>query len=410
VFCGHRFEKKEKAGIATLLASMMQEGTEKRSAEEIDNELDKLGSSINFFPGANDITVNVFSLTKNLDATLAILQEMMFLPRFAQEDFDRLKNEQIKLIENQSTQAGTMANNAYNRLLFDQESVMSLPAIGTTASVNSITLDDVKNYYKNFWSSNVTNAVVVSNLEYPGIMNKLGFLKNWESKKVVMPAESKFVNIDKTRIYLVNKDKAAQSEIRIGYMALAYDANGDFYKCGIMNYPLGGAFNSRINLNLREDKGYTYGARSGYNGSMYKGTFTAAAGVRGNATDSSVVEFMKELKKFREKGITEEELQFTRNAMMQSEALKYESNFQKAGFLRRILDYYLGDNFTDEQTNILKNITAKEINFLAAKYLPTDNMIITIVGDREKVAPGLRALGYEVVDVDSDGTILPSKK
>lgn len=403
VYCGHRFENTSKAGTAYLMAMLMDESTEIRSAEQINDELDKLGSSISIFPGTNEITINLFSLTKNLDATLDILKEKIFKPKFDQEDFNRLKNEQLKLIANQSTQAGTMANNAFNRLLFAENDIMSLPSIGTTGSVESITLEDVRNFYSTYWSSNLTNAVLVSNLDQTKLINKLGFLKSWASKNVKMPAESSVRNIDKTKIFLVNKEKSAQSEIRIGYVALPWDATGNFFKNTIMNYSLGGAFNSRINLNLREEKGYTYGARSSFSGSQYKGTFLAAAGVRSNVTDSSVVEFFKELKNFREKGITEQELHFTRSALAQSEALKYESNFQKAGFLRRILDYNLSEKFTEEQAGILKSISVPEINALAAQYLPTEKMVITIVGDKEKILPGLQKLGYEVVDVDSDG-------
>ena len=282
-----------------------------------------MGSSISIFPGTNEITINLFSLTKNLDATLDILKEKIFKPKFDQEDFNRLKNEQLKLIANQSTQAGTMANNAFNRLLFAENDIMSLPSIGTTGSVESITLEDVRNFYSTYWHQ-TSQTHIGKQSGSDKLINKLGFLKSWASKNVKMPAESSVRNIDKTKIFLVNKEKSAQSEIRIGYVALPWDATGNFFKNTIMNYSLGGAFNSRINLNLREEKGYTYGARSSFSGSQYKGTFLAAAGVRSNVTDSSVVEFFKELKNFREKGITEQELHFTRSALAQSEALKYE--------------------------------------------------------------------------------------
>jgi zinc protease len=189
----------------------------------------------------------------------------------------------------------------------------------------------------------------------------------------------------------------------MGYMSLPYDATGDYYKATLANYTLGGAFNSRINLNLREHHGFTYGARSGYSGTKYPGPYTASAGVRGNATDSSVVEFLKEIRNFADNGITNEELEFTKNSIGQSEALKYETPQQKAGFMGRILDYNLPKDFVEKQNAILKNIKAEEINSIAKNRLTYNNMIILVVGDKSKIYDGLMKLGYEVVELDTDG-------
>jgi zinc protease len=148
---------------------------------------------------------------------------------------------------------------------------------------------------------------------------------------VTIPAPQTAQAVDQTRIYLVDKESAPQSQIRVGYLTnLPFDATGDYYKSFLMNYVLGGAFNSRINLNLREDKGWTYGAGSGFSSTEIAGPFTAQAGVRGNATDSSVVEIMKEITNYRDKGITADELAFLRNSVGQSEARQYETPFQKA--------------------------------------------------------------------------------
>jgi zinc protease len=211
---------------------------------------------------------------------------------------------------------------------------------------------------------------------------------------------------DKTRIYLVDQPKAAQSEIRIGYISLPYDATGEYYKAGLMNFVLGGAFNSRINLNLREDKGYTYGARSGFSGNDFAGPFTASAGVKATATDSSVVEFMKEIVNYRNNGITEAELAFMKNSIGQSEARKYETGIQKAFFLRRILDYSLPKGFVAEQDKILQGLSKADVDALAKKYLRPENAYIVIVGDKALVKPGLEKLGYEVVELDKTGNVV----
>jgi zinc protease len=407
---GHRYEKKEQAGISNLLTSVMNESTVKYAAEEIGEKLELLGSSVSIGNNGQDMVMYVSSLTKNIDATLAIAEEMLFHPRFDKDEFERIKKQRLEAIANQATQATTIANNVFSKLLYGNNHIMSIPTLGTKETVSALTLDDVKKYYADNISPSVASLVVVGDVTQEEIIPKINFLKTWKGNKVVHPAEAKLPAIDKTKIYFVNKDKAPQSEIRIGYMAMPFDATGEYYRSGIMNYTLGGAFNSRINLNLREAHGFTYGARSGFSGNQFVGPFTASAGVRGNATDSSVVEFLKEIKLFADKGITDEELSFTKNSMGQSEALKYETASQKAGFVKRIMDFNLEKNFTDKQNLILKGITKAEINALAKKQLPYNNMAILVVGDKSKVFDGLLKLGYDVIELDADGNPLATKE
>ena len=170
-----------------------------------------------------------------------------------------------------------------------------------------------------------------------------------------------------------------------------------------MNFNLGGAFNSRINLNLREDKGWTYGAHSYFSGDRWAGPFLVSTGVRGNATDSSVVQIMKELQDYQSKGITDEELSFTKKSIGQSDALKYETPVQKASFLKRIVMYNLDKNFVDKQNDILEKMTRAEINAIAKSKLPTDKMVIVVVGDKKSIQQKLAGLPYEVVELDKEG-------
>ncbi|RAK02925.1 zinc protease [Larkinella arboricola] len=393
-----------KAGIAQLTASLMNEATQNFSNEEINAKLEKLGSSIQVYASTEEIQVAVSSLTKNLDATLALVEEKMFRPKFAQADFDRLKKQQLELIANQSTQPVVIANKAYNKLLYGNDNIRAIPTSGTTKTVESLTLDDVKAFYQKNFSPSVTNLVVVGDVDKAVILPKLDFLKKWEAKPVTLPKPAMAKKIDKTRIYLIDKDKAAQSEIRIGYLTdLPFDATGEYYRAGLANYILGGAFNSRINMNLREDKGWTYGARSSFGSTKTPGPFTAQAGVKAAATDSSVVEFIKEMKNYSQTGITDAELAFLKSSVGQRDALRYETSFQKALFLNQIIDYGLPGNFVEQQSQILKNITKKEIDAIAKKRLPINNLIITVVGNKSAIKPGLQKLGYEVVELDKEG-------
>jgi zinc protease len=162
-------------------------------------------------------------------------------------------------------------------------------------------------------------------------------------------------------------------------------------------------------MNLREDKGYTYGARSTFNGTKYAGPFVAAAGVRANATDSAMVEFIKEINNYSGSGISEEELQFTKNSIGLSEALKYETPAQKAVFLKRISDFNLSPDYTEKQNQLLNTITKTEIDQLAKQKLPLEKMVITVVGDKKLIYEGLSKLGYEIIEMDSDGKVLYDK-
>ncbi|MFN8115228.1 MAG: pitrilysin family protein [Bacteroidia bacterium] len=399
---GHRYEPANKAGIAVMLTSLLQESTQKHSAEEIENKLERLGSDVSFYANDNEIVMTVSSLKQNIDSTLKIAEEMLFMPKFDQEDFDLVKKEQMDGITNQATQATAIAGNVFSKLLYGSELTVSMPSSGTAETVASITLEDVKNYYKNFSGFNAVLAVS-GDIDQASALKKLNFLTKLQSAGTMPLAKYKLPEIDKTRIYFVDKKGAPQSEIRVGNLSLAYDATSEYFKSTIMNYAFAGAFNSRVNYILREIKGYTYGARGGFYGNKFVGPYMINAGVRANATDSSVVIIMDELKKYATSGVTAEELEFTKNAMAQADALKYESPMQKLGFVKRIIDFDLDKTYVAKQGEIIKTITKAEIDELAKKNLPYNNMIILVVGDKASNFEKLSKLGYEMVELDANG-------
>lgn len=397
----------DKAGLAQLTAAMLNESTKNYTAEQLSEELEKLGSSISVSAGDNSTVLSARSLTKNLDATLALVEEVLKRPRFSQEDFDKVKKQQLEGLKSQEKQPVSIANNVYRRLLYGDEHIYSVPSSGIEETVSNISLDDIKNFYASYYSPSVSELVIVGDIGKKDILKKLGFLESWESKDVKIPGLTSSAVAEKTKIYLVDKEKAPQSEIRIGYMTdMTYDATGEYYEAYLMNYNLGGAFNSRINLNLREDKGYTYGARSGFSSDDEPGPFTAGAGVRANVTDSAVAEFMKEIKLYADKGINEDELSFMKNSIGQRDARAYEAPWQKTGFLRRMVHYDLDKDYVEKQNETINNMTTQRINELAKKLLPYEEMKIVVVGDKAAVEPGLARLGYEIVEVDVKGNII----
>lgn len=393
-----------KAGLAGIVGRMLNEDTQNYTSEQFNSELDKLGSSINIFASFDEISVEVSSLTKNLTKTMSLLEERLYHPKFTQDALDRIRKQTLEGFKQAKTQPAGVATTVYSKILYGTDNVRTYAAGGNEETVAGITLQDVQGYYDNNFAPSVTKIVVVGDLSETAAKSALAFLNTWKDKKVTVPAPVEGKTFDKTTLYLVDIPGAAQSEIRIGYLdKLNYDPTGDYYKLNIANYILGGAFNSHINLNLREKKGWTYGARSSFSSGRYGGDFTASAGVLATATDSSVVEFMKEIANYQKTGITPEELKFTQTSIGQSDARRYETNAQKAAFLSRIQEYGLKPTFVDEQSKILSTITPAEINGLASKYLNPDNMIILVVGDKARIYPGLQKLGYPIVELDADG-------
>src|SRR5690606_37583445 len=239
---------------------------------------------------------------------LALLEERLFQPAFTQEDLDRLRQQQIESIEANRQQPRTIASDVYRQLIYGEDHSFSVPSIGTPESLANISLEDVKQFYRDSLASEALQVTIVGDFPEDQAKRQLAFL-NALPKSAPQPREQPPApEYEQTTLFLVDKPGAAQSEIRVGYMTgLPYDATGEYFRRYLMNYVLGGAFNSRINMNLREDKGDTYGARSGYTGSQLPGPFTASASVKKESTADAVRQFMMEIDNYRDQGITEAE-------------------------------------------------------------------------------------------------------
>lgn len=394
---GHYYNAKNTAGTAGLVASMLKESTTERSAEEMSKALQKLGSSIYISVGNLYLNINISSLTKNLDATLTLVNEQLRAPAFLESEFERLKSNAIQGALNNRKDAGYLASTAYRQLL-NADNIAAVPSSGNEKSLTNISLDDVKAFYQQQVKPFGGQLIAVSDLGQAELTKSLSILEDWEGKAVDLNLSLPEGDGKMGVIYLVNKDDAAQSAIRIGKRSMTEDITGEYYKSSLMNFALGGAFNSRINLNLREDKGYTYGARSYFNGGKLSGYYTATAEVRADATDKSIAEFINEIKDYSERGITDDELMFMRNSINQKDALKYETPRAKLAFLAQILEHDLTPDFVRQRSEIVTNITKAEINALAKKHLSVDDMLMVVVGDAKTLRPQLKALGYKVLD------------
>ena len=221
---------------------------------------------------------------------------------------------------------------------------------------------------------------------------KLDFLNNWANKKVDINNNFTFPEDKPTQIYIVDKPGATQSVIFMGHKSNKYDVDGPFFTSKIMNYPLGGGASGRLFLNLREDKGYTYGVYSFFNGDQDKGSFMVFSSVKTQATDSALTEILFEIENYIENGISDEELLSTKSSMLNSDALKYESPMKKMSFLNNMLKYNLDKSYITKQANILNDISKKEIDKLVGESIQKDKLAIVIVGNSYLIKNKLKNL------------------
>jgi zinc protease len=396
----------KQVGLASMLSNLMNEDTKQRSAEDMTKELQKLGSSISVYSSIDGLNFSVQSLKKNITPTLALLEERLLQPLFKEDAFKRIQKQEVEVFKQIKAQPSAVADLIFEKINYGTDHILGISEDGTEESIKQLKLADIQSYYDSTLTANGAMVFVVGDIKEAELLPQLGFLNKLPNKKIELPIPGAGVPVEKTKIYFVHIPKAAQTEFRIGYPTnLLYDVNGEFYKAGLMNYNLGGAFNSRININLREDKGWTYGSRTGFDASKYGGTFEFSAGIKAEATDSALAEIIKEIKGFTEGGIKDEEMKFMKSAIGQRDALKYETPAQKAGFIGRILEYNLPGDYVDQQNKILKGLSNDDVNALSKKWLPLDKMNILLVGDKDKVMPGLKKFDYEIVELDADGKV-----
>ena len=410
---GHLLQANDtaKIGLADMFADLMNEDTKNYTAEQMAVALQKLGSNVSIGSNFDGITFNIQTLKKNLDKTLELVQERMFNPKFTESAFTRIQKQNLESFKQAKADPASVADAVFAKVNYGPNSILSMSEAGTEYTIKNMKLTDIENYYNNYMTSKGVKVVVVGDVKQEEVLPKLAFLNKLPNKKIDLPKVNATASVvDKTKVYMVDIPKAAQSQFRVGYATgVKYDATGNYYKSRLMNYGLGGDFNSRLNLNLREDKGWTYGARSSFTADEYTGDFEFSSGIRADATDSALVEVMKELKNYRENGITEAELKFMKNSLGQRDALLYETGLQKAGFIGRILNYNLPANYVDQQNKILAKLTKADVDAVAKKMLNPDKMNILLVGDKAKILEGVKKLGYEIIELDADGKKVEKK-
>ncbi|MEI6488115.1 MAG: pitrilysin family protein [Bacteroidota bacterium] len=369
----------KKMGVAELTANLLNEGTKNYTTEKIAAELEKIGATISFSANKYNTSIRIECLKKYIDATLKVLEEKLLNPGFRDDDFKLAKKQYKEEISNQKTNAQLVGNNIMTFALYGS-TLLGLPP--TWKSVDNIELKDLQNYYNNYYSPSVTNLIVVGDIDEKTITPKLEFLNKWQGKEVKIQPIPEPVQPTEPQFFISDKSFAPSTFIALGNTSLKFDATGDYYKNQIANFCLGGTFNSRLNMTLREEKGWTYGIYSYFAGNKYTGRFAINSSVKRSATTASLMEILNIYSNYVDKGVTDAELEFTKNSLRNEESLKYEASYQKAEFLSNIVKYNLEKDYSTKQNQILKDISKDEVNQQIKKYFATNKLTTVLVGDK----------------------------
>ena len=389
---GMLLDDPNKIGVANLVTDIMMQGTANKTPIELEEAIDALGSSINMSTGKQSININVNTLKRNFLPTLALVEEILFEPRWDSNEFDRVKRQTAELIKRRSAVPSTIASRVFNKLNYGSH-ILANPTLGTVESVQSISINDLKNYVNANFSADLATISIVGDVSRSEAVNAFKNMVNrWDIQNVnfnnyEIPKPNK-----SAKVYFVDVPNAKQSEIRIGYLGIPR-THEDFYATTVMNMKLGGNFSGDVNMVLREEKGFTYGARTRFSGSKYPGTFIASSAVRSNTTEESVNIFKNLLTNY-SNPISEDDLEFTKNVTLKSNARRFETLGALRGMIANIATYDLPFDYIKAEEEQVRGMTIQSHNQLVKKYIRPDEMIYLVIGDAKTQMDGLKSLGY----------------
>jgi zinc protease len=408
---GAEADPRQRGGLASLTADLLDEGTKTRSALDVANALDALGARLGTGADWDRSTVNLLTLSRHLGKALDIFAEVVASPSFPDAELARLRAQRLTALIQQRDNANAIAGTLYPTILYGAEHPYGHAPIGDEASLAAITREDVTRFYESHYRPEGSTLIVVGDVTPDTVVPMLErALAGWKGKaapaiETVAPPSRENVGL-----YLVDRPGAAQSIVTIGHVGVQR-ATPDYYALAVLNTILGGQFSSRVNMNLRETKGYTYGARTSFDYRRGAGPFAATAGVQTAVTKESVVEFLKELRGIRgEIPVTPQELEFAKQTIIRGYPAGFETPQQIANRLAEVVAYGLPVDYFDTFTTNVAKVTKEDVERVARRYLDPSRMAILVVGDMKTVEPGLRSLAEPsaVTLLDVQGRPVPS--
>jgi zinc protease len=406
---GYASDQLSAAGTAKIAMNMMDEGTKTRSSLKISEELDNLGTKLSTGANLDQCFVSLNTLKQNLDPSLDIFADVVLNPTFPQADLDRLKKEQIVAIQKEKVQPISTALRILPKYLYGTNHPYGLPLTGSgfESSVGAITRDNLVKFQQSWIVPNNGTILIVGDVTMEEIKPKLEALfKNWKSgnaPKISLPTASLPA---KPVIYLMDRPGSIQSIVFAGNLANAYGSI-DEATLVVMNSIIGGEFTSRINMNIREDKHWSYGAGSFIRDTRAQRPFIAYTQVQSDKTKETVQEIYRELAGFvKDKPATTEEVTKNQSNQLLQFAGKYETMSAVLWDINDIIKFNLKDNYFQEYYNKLKALQVKDVQGVASQVIKPEQLTWVIVGDKSKIEAPLKEVGYEIQYIDADGNLI----
>jgi len=391
---GHMVDKVEKAGVANLVATMMNEGTKNKTPEQLEDAIGLLGASIRISSGNEDISINVSTLARNFEKTISLVEEMLLEPRWDEEQFTLAKSRIINSIKRNAASPDYLSTYTLNKLMFG-DNILSVDVSGTETSVEAITMDDLKEYYNTYFSPTITRFLIAGDVDQRRVVAALaGLDQNWPAKEVTIPAIKVPAPPEKSQIYFVDVPGAKQSVISIGCPSIPR-TNHDFFPATVANFKLGarGASISGLWMQIiREQKGFTYGAYSSFSGFKNYGYFSASSRVRTNSTLESVNIFKTEMEKYRTE-MPEEYISFTKSGLMKSNARRFETLGNLTDMLNTMTAYNLPADYIKQEEAYVQALTPEKQLEVVKKYIDPSKMYYVVVGDAATQLKDLEKVG-----------------
>jgi zinc protease len=408
---GYAADKGGLAGTSGMAMRMLLEGTTRRNSLAISEETANLGAALNAGSSLDVSTVALSALKMNLDASLDLFADVVLNPVFPEADFKRLQAQQIASIQREKVQPVALAQRVLPALLYGKDHAYGNPLTGsgTEESVQAMTRATLEQFVNTWVKPNNATLLIVGDTTLAEIQPKLEKLfASWKSTAVPKKNLATVSHLAKTTIYLIDKPGAVQSMILAGHIAPPR-ANPNEEAIDVMNTILGGAFTSRLNMNLREDKHWAYGAQTLLIGAKGQRTFLAYAPVQSDKTKESLQEIDKELRAIiKDKPVTDEEIAKSKLNLTLALAGDRETKGAVLNDLAEITRYGLPEDYFTTYAQRINALARKDISAAAEIVLRPDKMVYVVVGDKAQVEKGLRELGFgEVKMMDANGNILP---
>jgi predicted Zn-dependent peptidase len=389
----NQFEPAERTGLASFTASMMSEGTKTRDGEALSNALQLLGTSVSTNVGGESGAMTFVSTTGKFAQTLDIMADMLLNSTFPADALERLRAQRLVALTQARAQPGAIAGRVFPRVLYGLAHPYG--RVATEDSLKAVTRDDVVAFHGKYFQPGRALVTVVGDVTAAGIKPVVekalaSWVKAGSRPDFTYPALPERA---KTTIYLVDRPGAAQSTVAIGEPGPSR-STPDYYAMQVMNTMLGGMFQSRLNANIREEKGYSYGVSSSFAYGKGPGPFRTGGDIVGDKTDAALVEFMKELKGILgDRPVTDEELQTAKDSLIQRLPGTFASVSAINGALTALWVQGLPDDYYQQYTKAVAAVTKADVLRVAKKYIEIDKLAIVIVGDRASIEGPLKATG-----------------